>query len=244
VRERTETTNWLLAGLSKADRKLLEPHLEVTQLPLRRQLEQRGRPVEFVYFLDSGLASMVASAGADQSVEVGIIGREGMTGLPILLGTDRPAYETFIQTAGEGRRIAVAILRAAMARSPSLQLTLLRYVQTLVTQMGYTALSNGRYKLEERLARWLLMADDRAAGAPLHLTHEFLSLMLGARRAGVTLALQQFQKVGVIQTKRSTIIVNDRRALEEAANGSYGAPEAEYQRLFGTELRENSDNYT
>jgi CRP-like cAMP-binding protein len=240
MRAPTETTNQILAALQESDMALLQPELERVDLPMRRQLEQHNRPIEYVYFLDSGLASMVASAGADHSIEVGIVGYEGMSGLPVVLGTDRPSYETFIQTAGVGRRIASAKLRATLARSPSLQITMLKYVQTLMTQMAYTALANGRYKLEERLARWLLMADDRAAGVPLQLTHEFLSLMLGSRRAGVTVALQEFQKVGVIQTKRATIIVNDRRALEEAANGSYGTPETEYKQLFGAGLREKA----
>jgi CRP-like cAMP-binding protein len=99
--------------------------------------------------------------------------------------------------------------------------------------MAYTALANGRYKIEERLARWLLMADDRADGDAIHLTHEFLALMLGARRAGVTNALSEFQKRGVLRVKRGVIGIIDRGGLEEAANGSYGVPEAEYQRLFG-----------
>jgi CRP-like cAMP-binding protein len=233
VRAPTETTNRVLAAMQDSDLALLHPDMEVTDLPLRRQLEQRNRPIEHVYFLDSGLASMVANAGADHSIEVGIVGSEGMTGLPVILGTDRPTFETFIQTAGFGRRITSAKLRTAISASASLQAVLLKYAQTLVTQMGFTALANGRYKLEERLARWLLMADDRAQGADLHLTHEFLSLMLGSRRAGVTVALQELQKKGIVRTKRATIVVVDRGALEEMANGSYGAPEAEHQRLFG-----------
>jgi CRP-like cAMP-binding protein len=110
---------------------------------------------------------------------------------------------------------------------------LLRYANTLMAQMAYTALANGRYKIEERLARWLLMADDRAEGSTINLTHEFLALMLGARRAGVTNALSLFQKRGILQMRRGVIAIKDRPALEEAANGSYGVPEAEYRRLFG-----------
>jgi CRP-like cAMP-binding protein len=98
--------------------------------------------------------------------------------------------------------------------------------------MAFTALANGRYKIEERLARWLLMADDRAGGDAIHLTHEFLALMLGARRAGVTNGLSAFQKRGILRVARGSITILNRRALEEAANGSYGIPEAEYNRLF------------
>jgi CRP-like cAMP-binding protein len=219
--------------LAPADLALLKPDLESIELPLRRQLESRGRPIEHIYFLDSGLGSMVVSAGANHNIEVGIVGREGMTGLPVLLGTDRSVHETFIQTAGNGRRIPTVHLHAAIERSPNLRRSLLQYANTLFAQMAYTALANGRYKIEERLARWLLMADDRADGSTVHLTHEFLALMLGARRAGVTAALGDFQKRGILRAVRGSITIQNRGALEEAANGSYGVPEAEYQRLFG-----------
>jgi CRP-like cAMP-binding protein len=227
------TCNRILASLTLDDAALLQLNLEPVELPVRRQLELRDRPIEHVYFLDSGLASMVVSAGANHNIEICIIGNEGMTGLPILLDTDRPLHETFIQTAGNGWRITAEHLRLAMARSPTLRSTLLRYTHTLFAQMAYTALANGRYKIEERLARWLLMADDRAEGSTVHLTHEFLALMLGARRAGVTVALSEFQKRGTLQMRRGVITIVDRGALEEAANGSYGAPESEYGRLFG-----------
>jgi CRP-like cAMP-binding protein len=225
--------NRILAGLSPGDFALLQPDLEAVELPVRRQLELRNRAIENIYFIDSGLASMVVSAGAHHNIEVGIVGNEGMTGLSILLESERPAHETFIQTAGRGWRMPAEKLRLAMEQSPGLRRTLLRYASTLVAQMAYTALANGRYKIEERLARWLLMADDRAEGSTINLTHEFLALMLGARRAGVTNALSVFQKRGVLQMRRGVITIKDRAALEEAANGSYGVPEAEYRRLFG-----------
>lgn len=230
-----KTGNQLLAALLPADFALLEPDLEAVELPLRRQLERRNQPVEKVYFIDSGLGSMVMNATPSHMVEVGIIGSEGMTGLAVLLGVGTATYETFIQTAGAGRRISAEKLRAAMAKSPDLHQTLLRYVHVLITQMAYTALANARYKLEERLARWLLMADDRAQGEPIRLTHEFLSVMLGTRRAGVTVTLNEFQKRGLVQTKRGAIMILDRDELREAANGSYGAPETEYSQLFAAE---------
>jgi CRP-like cAMP-binding protein len=228
-----KVANRLLAGLSPADFALLQPHLSAMELPVRRQLELRNRPIEYVHFLESGLASMVVSVGAQHSVEVGIVGSEGMTGLPILLDTDRGAHETFIQTAGASWRISTEHLVSAMDRSRSLHRTLLRYAQTLMTQMAFTALANGRYKIEERLARWLLMADDRTPTSTIRLTHDFLAVMLGSRRAGVTHALNEIEKRGMIQAQRGVIVVKDRQGLEEAANGSYGGPEMEYLRLFG-----------
>jgi CRP-like cAMP-binding protein len=233
VHARSTAGNQLLASLASDDLALLKPDLEHVELPLRRQLELRGRAIEYIYFLDSGLASMVVSAGANHNIEVGIIGKEGMTGLPILLGIERPVHETFIQTGGDGWRIPAEKLNAAMERSPRLHRSLLRYIHTLVAQMAFTSLANGRYKTEERLARWLLMAEDRANGDAIHLTHEFLALMLGARRAGVTNALAVFQARGILDVTRGCITIRNRRALEEAANGSYGVPEAEYDRLFG-----------
>jgi len=123
--------------------------------------------------------------------------------------------------------------RAAMQGSASLRSTVLHYCMTVISQMAFTALANGRYRIEERLARWLLMAADRADDNTITLTHEFLSVMLGARRPGITNALNAFEKRGVVAARRGVIEILDRHALEEAANGSYGGPEAEYQRLFG-----------
>jgi CRP-like cAMP-binding protein len=233
--------NQILAMLPAAEFALLQPYLETVELPLRRQLEQRNRPIEMIYFLDSGLGSMVVTASANHNIEVGIVGNEGMTGLPVLLGCNSPTYETFVQTAGSGRRIATEKLRAAIDASPSLHHVLLRYANTLMIQMAYTALANGRYNIEERLARWLLMADDRAEGRSISLTHEFLALMLGARRASVTNALGDLQKRQVVEAKRGTIAIKDRSALVESANGSYGIPEAEYRRLFPQKTFAGSD---
>lgn len=228
----SNTGSQLLKSLEPADFALLQPDLEKIELPIRRQLEIRNRPIEYIYFFESGLASMVVSAGANHNIEVGIIGKEGMTGLPVLMDVDHPAHETFIQTAGDAQRIATAKFQQALEKSHRLHRSLLRYAHTLITQMAYTALANGRYKIEERLARWLLMADDRADGKEIHLTHEFLALMLGARRPGVTNALSEFQRRGLVQVKRGVISIEKRRALEETANGSYGFPEAEYRKVF------------
>lgn len=226
------TANKLLASLSAPDFALLEPNLSAVELPLRRQLENRNRRIEHAYFLRRGLASLVVSGGANHSIEVALVGKEGMTGISLLLQSDIAVHETFIQTAGDGWRIGAEELRAAMAKSPSLHKALLRFAHVTVTQMSFTALANGRYRLEERLARWLLMAHDRAEDDVVGLTHEFLSVMLGVRRPGVTNALNALEKRGVILARRGAITIVDRPALEEAANGSYGAPEGDYHRLI------------
>ena len=150
---------------------------------------------------------------------------------------DRTPHECFIQTPGHGLRMRADDLRRAMAASPSLHLRLLRFVQAFMIQMGQTALTNGCHPLEQRLARWLLMCHDRVDGDDLSTTHEFLSLMLGVRRAGVTVALQALEDRGMISPKWRRITVLDRAKLEGVAGDSYGVPEAEYARLIGLPLR-------
>ena len=172
--------NRILSRLSPADFGLLEPRLEAVDLPVRKQLEVRNRRVQNIYFMESGFASVVANGSSKPSIEVGIIGREGMSGISVVLGSnDRAAHETYIQVAGNGQRMSATDLRGAIAQSARLHHVLLRYAHAFLLQTTSTALANGRSKIEERLARWLLMADDRLDGDSIPLTHEFLSLMLG-----------------------------------------------------------------
>ena len=229
---REKMRNRILARLSAADYALLKPSLVLVDLPVRKLLEVRGRRIEHVYFLESGLASVVVTGASHHSLEVAMIGREGMTGLSVVLAAERSPNETFMQSAGEGWRIAADDLRTAMEKSATLRTTFLRHAHALMTQMAFTALSNGSYKIEERLARWLLMAQDRSDGPLVSLTHEFLSVMLGVRRPGVTGALGDLERRGIISAQRGAITVINRSGLEDAANGGYGAPEAEYERLF------------
>jgi CRP-like cAMP-binding protein len=227
-----KSPNRILSRLSASDFALVAPHLKRIDLPLRKQLETHKKPIDQVYFPESGFASMVAD-GAHRTIEIGLIGREGMTGLAVVMGTDRAASDTFIQNAGRGLRITSDQLRQAFEKSRTLQAACLLYAHAFVTQMTYTAISNGRSKIEERLARWLLMARDRVDTDRMALTHEFLSMMLGVRRSGVTVALHSLMQDGLIQAQRGIITVLDREGLKEISNGAYGVPEAEFQRLFG-----------
>ena len=196
-------------------------HLEEVDLPVRRPLEGRKKRIDHVYFMKSGIASVVANGGSKPSIEVGIIGREGMTGIAIVLGHDRAVHETYMQMPGKGLRIRADDLRKAMEKSPSLQNALKRFVHAFLMQTTSTALANGRSKIEERLARWLLMAHDRVDGSKLQLTHEFLGLMLGVQRPGVTVAVRALVRAGMITTQRSSITIVDRKALEKSSNGTY-----------------------
>ena len=225
--------NRILAGLAAPDFARLAPHLEAVDLPLRKLLEARHRRTEFLYFPESGIASVVVTGGSQHTVEAGIVGREGMTGQSAVLAANRSPHEVFMQTAGTGWRIGAAELIKALDDSAGLRRHVLRHVHVLQVQMSFTALANARYRIEERLARWLLMAQDRMDGDEVALTHEFLSLMLGVRRPGVTATLNRFEENGLVRAQRGTITILDRAGLEDTANGCYGAPEAEYERLFG-----------
>ena len=205
------SSNWLLARLSRADARLLEPHLQAVDLPVRKQLEARKKRVEDVYFLNTGFASVVANGG--HPIEVGMIGRKGMTGLSVVLdGDQRTIHETFMQIGGQ--RIIAGKLREAIDASTTLHQVFLRFAHAFMIQATQTALANGRSKIEERLARWLLMANDRVDGE-LKLTHELLATMLGVRRSGVTVALQGLERTGLISHKRGKITLLDRRGAGE-----------------------------
>ena len=216
--------NRILSRLSDDDAALLKPDLEAVELALRQVLETPNKPIKHSYFIEYGLASIVASNGHKQ-LEVGLIGCEGLTGLPIVLGNDRSPNETFMQVAGNGQRIAADKLRDAIGQSRSLERALLGFAHAFMNQTANTALSNGTATLEERLARWLLMANDRLKGDEVPLTHEFLSLMLGVRRAGVTVALHYLEHRGLISLSRKQIVITDRKGLKAAANGTYHEPE-------------------
>lgn len=225
--------NRLLAALSARETALIDDELEPIDLPLRFRLETTQRRVKHAYFLDSGIASVVASGAHKSNIEVGIIGFEGCTGLSVLLGADRAPHDVYMQAAGAGWRIKSSVLQKAADRSASLRQVLLKFCHVFAVQTAYTALANGRCTIEERLARWLLMAQDRLQTDVLPMTHEFLALMLGVRRPGVTLALRTLEQHEFIGGERGVVNILDRDGLKKCCNGAYGAPEAELKRLFG-----------
>ena len=228
----TAVRNRLLAALRPADLELLLPHLKPVDLPLRHSLEAAGQAIDNVYFLESGIASVVAVDSRGRRIEAGIIGNEGMTGVSLVLGADSSPNETFIQIAARGHRIAARRIREAMQASATLREMFLRFANAFMVQTTQTALANGRGRVEERLARWLLMARDRVEDDSLPLTHEFLALMLGVRRSGVTVALHELEGAGFVKSIRGVVIVRDRSGLERLAAGFYGVAEAELGRLL------------
>ena len=234
---KSSVRNRLLQAMSEDDFARLAPHLEPVILSVKDMLVEPNQPIEHVYFLEAGLASVVAISPDNERLEVGHIGREGMTGEPILLTVAHTPHQTFIQVAGSGLRMRADDLLAAMEASPSLKALLLHWVHVLMIQTAQSALANGRFAIQERLARWLLMCHDRLDGDDLPLTHEFLSLMLGVRRSGVTEALHVLEGVKIVRTSRGRIHLLDRARLEEIAGACYGLPEAEYARLIRVPLK-------
>ena len=221
---RAAIQNQVLSGLTRADFALLKPDLVPVELPVPTQLETANTRIDAVYFIESGFASVVADGPGKRSIEVGIIGREGMTGLPLVLGHDRASHETYIQAAGTGHRLSAAKLRSAIDQSAGLHRSLLRCVHAFLLQTTQTAVANGRSKNEERLARWLLMAADRIDGNELPLSHKFLGLMLGVQRPAVTVAVQALVRKGLIRAGREAIAISNRKGLLSLSNGTYLPP--------------------
>ncbi|HEY4201039.1 MAG TPA: Crp/Fnr family transcriptional regulator [Devosiaceae bacterium] len=226
--------NKLLNLLAPSDLALIEKHLHVVSLLHGEEVEAPDKVIDQVYFPISGLLSIVTTLTRERDIEVGVVGRDGMTGVAILQDDDRSPFSTFVQIKGSALQIEAALLRTALLQSPTLATRFHRYARAQTIQIASTALANGRSKLEDRLARWLLMVQDRIDSDRIDLTHEFLAVMLGVRRPGVTVALHILEGKGLIRSNRGEIVIRDRDGLIELADGAYGLPEREYQRLMGT----------
>lgn len=235
----TQTTvrNLLLRAIPQRAFEYLRPHMQLIDLPLKYELVTADEPTDTVCFLETGLGSVIATSSDDEAVEVGHVGFEGMSGAHVLLRVDRTPCRTFVQVAGEGIAVPVGSLYSLIEEMPEVGDLLLRYAHTCHLQLAHSALANSRYNMHERLARWLLMSHDRLQGDNLALTHEFLSLMMGVRRSGVTHELHVIEGLKAIRATRGNIRVIDREKLEEIAGGCYGVPESEYERLVGLPIR-------
>jgi CRP-like cAMP-binding protein len=225
--------NRLLAALLPDDLARLRPRLEAVELPLRKVLHAPGKPIEDVYFPETGYVSMLAYMEDGDAAEVGMVGREGMVGLPVLLGAEHDDIEAMVQSPGTALRMDAQAFREELERVPAFRTLLLRYALVHHGQVARTAACNGRHHVYQRLARWLLTAHDRAKGDEFPMTHEFLSMMLGVRRAGITVAAGSFQKAGYIHYERGCIEVTDRPGLESVACECYGIVRSASDRLFG-----------
>ena len=227
----TPTKNKLLDGLAAEDLQALLPHLTEISLPQKQTLNTPGQRIEQLYFPTSGIVSLIASLDEGGAVEVGIIGQEGVVGTPALLGSETASNEAFVQIAGTALRIPTGVLLDRFEESRGMRRRLLRFAQALSFQVSQSAACNARHVIDERCARWLLAAQDRVGGNELALTHEFLAIMLGVRRAGVTVAAGALQRAGLIRYRQGHITVLDREGLESATCECYGTIKEEYARL-------------
>jgi len=226
-------SNRLLSRLHANDYERLLPHFQTLSLEINQVLYEAHAPIEFAYFPHNCVLSAIALVSDGDGIEVGTIGNEGMAGLTVFLGPSTSPNRVFIQIAGDCLRIEGEALAAEAKKSPAINDLLLRHHLAFFNQVTQSIACNGLHSLTQRCCRWLLMTHDRVDGDELPLTHEFLSLMLSVRRAGVTEALQNLQSQGLISTGRGIIKVTNREGLEAACCACYSLVANEYERLLG-----------
>jgi CRP-like cAMP-binding protein len=207
--------NLILGGLPTAEFDRLVPHLEPIRLPRPTELESPNEEIDYVYFPTSGLASIVALGEAGESVDTAMIGREGMTGLAVFLGTGQMPVRTMVQVPLEGVRLRSSELRAELKHGGALVHLLYRYTQVVMVSMAQLILCNRVHRLDQRAARWLLQVDERVDEAPFDVTQQFLAEMIGTQRPSISLAVRQFTDAGLIKHSRGRIAITDREALAE-----------------------------
>ena len=227
------TGNRLLDLLGPKEFARLEPHLTAEALRPNQILQNREKIIDSVYFPTNGMVSIVTVMREGKSVEVGITGREGMVGIPVVLGDDIAANEAVVQFPGHGLRMPANVLQQEVLASQQLRAVLLRFVQAFLNSATQSAACNRAHLLEQRLARWLLTARDRTGGHYLPFTHELIATMLGVRRAGVTVAAQSLQSAGLIRYSHGHITIEDRTSLEAFACECYAVTKRGYERLLG-----------
>jgi CRP-like cAMP-binding protein len=226
--------NRLLAALPASELARLWPRLERVELEFRKTLHAPEEPIGSVYFPETGYVSRLAPMDDGDSAEVGLVGPDGMVGMALVLGADRDNFEMLVQVPGTAMRMDAAAFREALDDIPSLRPLLHRYVLAHFEQVARTGACNGRHDINQRLARWLLMSHDRVDGDEFPMTHEFMSMMLGMRRAGVTVAAGALQKAGLIRYRAGRIIITDRPGLEAATCECYGMARRAHDSLFET----------
>jgi len=223
--------NRLLSALAPDDFASLQPQLEPVSLKMREIIIEPNQPIEHVYFIERGITSVLAEASGGR-IEVGMIGSEGLAGLSALLGVAMSPHAFMVQAEGEVLRLPAAPMRAAYQQRPGINAVIGRFIHAFMVQTSQTAYANATLNVEARLARWILMTQDRLGRDDLPLTHDFLSMMLGVRRAGVTTSTHVLEGVRTIRATRGQITVLDREKLVELAENTYGVAEAEYERLM------------
>lgn len=223
--------NYLLRGLSDAEYDRLRSSLEPVRLPRPTELEAANEPVRFVYFPTSGVASIVSIDEGGESVDTAMIGREGMTGLAVFLGTDQSPVRTIVQVPMTGVRMGADTLREEIVRGGTLVRLLHRHTQVVMVTMAQLILCNRSHRLDQRAARWLLQVDDRVEERPFGVTQEFLAQMIGVQRPALSVAMRQFKDDGLVRYSRGQITIADRDGLAARSCSCIKVITAEARRL-------------
>ena len=215
-------SNLILLSISDGEYDLLRPHLEYVNLPNHMVLQEAGGKLEFAYFPNRGLISLVVVMKDGRTAEAGVVGNEGFTGALAVVGLSRGPLRAVIQVSGDGFRVRVGALQNTLETTPHLRLLLNRYIAIRGMQIAQTAACNRLHGIEQRLARWLLMTQDRVDSGSLPITHDFLATMLGTDRPSVSLAAGVLQKKGFIEYTRGAVKIVNRKKLEASACECYG----------------------
>ncbi|MET0681833.1 MAG: Crp/Fnr family transcriptional regulator [Casimicrobiaceae bacterium] len=229
----TPTGNRLLESLPATDRRRMLAGFEAVELALAEVLYSPGERLSHVYFPTQGFISLIMPVDASSSLEVGLVGSEGMFGIPLVLGVDVSPVRAVVQGSGTALRMDAASFRRELKRGPALERGLDRYAFVHLAQLAQAAGCTRFHVVEARLARWLLMTQDCAHADSFYITQEFLALMLGVRRVGVTKAASSLQDRNLIQYSRGNLEVLDRRGLKAAACGCYQADRDSYESILG-----------
>ena len=225
--------NRLLGLLSPRDYARLRPHLHPIPLKYRQSLYRANKSIGFIYFIETGVGSLVNTMANGQAAEVGTIGNEGLVGLPLVFGDDREPTSVYVQVPGAGLRMKATLFRKELARSASMRTVMLRYAHAFFNQVAQSAACNHFHSIQQRCCRWLLMTHDRMQSDEFLLTQEFLAMMLGVQRTGVTVAASTLQRAGLIRYTRGNVTIIDRRGLIRRSCECYGVSKREFDRLLG-----------
>ena len=224
--------NRLLSAFTQRDVEHFLPSLHRKSVPSRHIIHAEGALIEHVYFVEEGVASVLMNMGNGSTIEVGMIGFEGMVGMPALLGADHSAHQVIMQIPGTVLEMNAAECKRIFDQSGTVRAVVLRFVASYLNHSSQTAACNRLHSVEQRCARWLLMSSDRVQSDAMPITQEFLSAMLGVRRAGVTETAGQLQRSGIIEYHRGQLRIFDREALQAAACECYRIDRARFENLL------------
>ncbi|MBP0446358.1 Crp/Fnr family transcriptional regulator [Roseomonas sp. SSH11] len=228
--------NRLLAALPHDVLALLLPKLSLVELPIRQTLYRAGAAIDAAYFPEAGIVSMVSILSEGEQVEVGMVGREGLVGTPLLADVETSYVEAMVQAPGSALRMEARAFRQELAASPVFRSLMLRYGEAHQAQVIQTAACNGNHGLEQRLARWLLMVHDRTDGDEIPVTQDFIATMLGVHRPSVTVTAGALQRAGLIRYSAGRVTVLDRQRLEAASCECHGAVRQRFAEVIGTPI--------